>query len=42
MRLGRLRKSDFTKGWVFDGTPKTKELEQMADYFGDVVTAWYE
>ena len=39
---GRLRYSDFVKDWVFDPTPKTKELEQQADYFGDVVTAWYQ
>ena len=39
---GRLRCSDFIKDWVFDPTPKTKDLEQQADYFGDVVTAWYQ
>ena len=39
---GRLRYSDFIKDWVFDPTPKTKDLEQQADYFGDVVTAWYQ
>ena len=39
---GRLRWSDFLKSWVFDPTPKTKDLAELADYFGDVVTAWYE
>ena len=39
---GRLRYSDFIKDWVFDPTPKTQEVEQQANYFGDVVTAWYE
>jgi hypothetical protein len=39
---GRLRYSDFTKGWVFDGTPKTLALERQADYLGDVVIAWYQ
>lgn len=39
---GRLRWSDFQKKWVFDSTPKTKDLEELADYFGEVVTAWYE
>jgi len=40
--LGRLRWSSFEKKLVFDAPHKTKELEQLADYFGDVVTAWYE
>jgi len=38
---GRLRYSDFIRDWVFDPTPKTKEFKQQADYFGDVVIAWY-
>lgn len=28
--------------WVFDPTPKTEDLKDLADFFGDVVTAWYE
>jgi hypothetical protein len=40
--LGRLRWSEFENKWVFDSSPKTKDLEQLADYFGDVVTAWYQ
>ena len=39
---GRLRWSDFLKSWVFDPSPKTKDLAELADYFGDVVIAWYE
>lgn len=39
---GRLRWSDFENKWVFDPTPKTEDLKELADFFGDVVTAWYE
>ena len=39
---GRLRFSESVKDWVFDPTPKTIDLEQQVDYFGDVVTAWYQ
>jgi len=38
--LGRLRSSN--NKWIFDGTRKTKELEESADYVGDLITAWYE
>jgi hypothetical protein len=36
--LGRLRWSDFTNSWVFDVTPKTKDLAELADYFGNHIT----
>jgi len=39
---GSLRWSHFTKTSVFDTTPKTKDLVELANFFGDVVTAWYE
>ena len=32
--LGRLRYSEFSNGWVFDATPKTPELKELADFFG--------
>ena len=38
--LGRLRYSDFSIGWVFDPTPKTKELKELADFFGDYIMNW--
>jgi hypothetical protein len=38
--LGRLRR--LNAQWVFDPTPKTESLVEMAQYFGDVVTAWYQ
>ena len=38
--LGRLRMVQ--NKWVFDPTPKTLELKELAEYFGEVVTAWYE
>lgn len=38
--LGRLRQANGK--WVFDATPKTKELEGMAEYFGDFLAAWFE
>lgn len=37
--IGRLR---FTDKWVFDSSPKGKEFETLADYFGEVVRAWYQ
>ena len=40
--LGRLRYSDFTSGWVFDPTPKTGELKELADFFGDYITNWHQ
>jgi hypothetical protein len=40
--LGRLRWSDYEKGWVFDPNPKDPELAELADFFGDVVAGWYE
>ena len=38
--LGRLRMVQ--NKWVFDATPKTKDLVELTEYFGQVVTAWYE
>jgi hypothetical protein len=38
--LGRLRQANGK--WVFDATPKTQELAEMADFFGDYLTAWLE
>lgn len=35
---GRLRYAD---KWVFDPTPKSEGFNELADYFGDYVTAWY-
>ena len=35
--LGRLRYSEFLKGWAFDPTPKAQELEELGDYFGDYI-----
>ncbi len=38
--LGRLR---FTNDkWVFDATPKTQELTDLADFFGNYLFSWYE
>ena len=37
--LGQLR---YTNGWVFDPTPKTNKLVELADFFGDYVTAWIQ
>lgn len=28
--------------WIFDPTPKTADLKELTEYFGQVVTAWYE
>ena len=38
--LGRLRM--VLNNWVYDSTPTTLELKELTDYFGGVVTAWYE
>ena len=38
---GRLRLTD-RYGWQFDPTPKTESFKELRDFFGDVVTAWYE
>ena len=38
--LGKLRK--VLDKWVFDPTPKTLELQELAEYFGGVVTVWHE
>lgn len=38
--LGRLRQAN--DKWVFDPTPKTEELAEMAEFFGDYLTAWYQ
>lgn len=39
---GCLRWSDFENEWVFDPTPKSQDLAELADFFGDIVTAWYQ
>jgi len=28
--------------WVFDPTPKTLELSDLADFFGEYLIAWHE
>ena len=33
---------EFENKWVFDPTPKTQYLVELAEYFGDVARAWYE
>ena len=38
---GRLRLTE-RYGWQFDPTPTTKSFKELRDYFGDVVTAWYQ
>ena len=38
--LGRLRL--VLNKWGFDPTPKTKDLLELTDYFGEVITPWYE
>ena len=38
---GRLRLSELY-GWQFDPTPKTQSFKDLSDFFGDVVTAWYQ
>ena len=38
--LGRLRQAN--DRWVFDGTPKTQQLDGMADWFANYLTAWVE
>jgi hypothetical protein len=40
--LGRLRFSGYSNGFVFDPTPKSEELKELADYFGDYITNWHE
>jgi hypothetical protein len=36
---GRLRMTD--RGWVFDPTPKTQSMAELANFFGDYITMWY-
>ena len=38
--LGRLRM--YNDEFVFDPTPKTKELSQLADFFGDYIINWQQ
>jgi hypothetical protein len=38
--LGRLRQAN--DQWVFDPTPKTGNLAEKAEFFGDYVRAWYQ
>lgn len=38
--LGRLRQAN--DKWVFDPTPKTGDLAELADFFRDYLTAWIE
>ena len=38
--LGRLRQAN--DKWVFDATPKTQELAELADYFGHFLISWHE
>lgn len=38
--LGRLRIAH--NQWVFDPTPKTQELKELADFFADYITNWVE
>lgn len=37
---GRLRQGN--EKWVFDCTPKNPEFAELADFFGEYLTAWYE
>lgn len=37
---GRLRRTN--DKWVFDPTPKSQDLAELADFFGDIITAWYQ
>ena len=39
---GRLSFSEFANAWRFDPTPKTLDLEKLADEFGDLIIAWYQ
>lgn len=36
---GRLRHTE--TGWVFDPTPKTQSMAELAEFFGEHVTMWY-
>ena len=38
--LGRLRKAN--DEWVFDATGKSEELKNLAEFFGNYLTAWLE
>jgi hypothetical protein len=38
--LGRLRIAH--NKWTFDASPRTQELKELADFFGDYIRAWYE
>lgn len=38
--LGRLRTAN--DKWVFDATDKSAELKELADFFGNYLTAWHE
>jgi hypothetical protein len=38
--LGRLRRAN--DKWVFDASGKSDELKELAEFFGDYITAWYE
>ena len=37
--LGKLRLID--SGWVFDPTPQNESMAELANFFGDHVTDWY-
>jgi len=37
---GRLRFANCE--WVFDSNPLSKGWERLADYFGEVIQAWYQ
>ena len=39
---GQLRYSSFINGWVFDTNKGSEGWEKLAEYFGYVVTAWYD
>ncbi len=39
---GRLSFSEFANAWRFDPTPKTLDLEKLADEFSDWIIAWYQ
>ena len=38
--LGRLRIAN--DQWIFDATPKTLELKELADFFGDYIINWQQ
>lgn len=37
--LGRLRQ--YQDQWVFDDSKPVNKLNELAEYFGEVITAWY-